>query len=198
MRFTAEHEGGSDALVAGVDEAGRGPLAGPVIAAAVILDAQDIPEGIDDSKRLSAARREQLAEQIRLRARAWAIGRAEVEEIDELNILQASLLAMRRAVEGLRPFPQQALIDGNRCPPLACACRAVVRGDQKVRSIAAASILAKVCRDHEMCRLDKQYPEYGFARHKGYPVPAHLRALEQHGASQAHRRSFAPVKRVLP
>ncbi|HIP53391.1 MAG TPA: ribonuclease HII [Chromatiales bacterium] len=184
-------------LTAGVDEVGRGPLAGPVVAAAVILDPGRPIDGLADSKKLTEKRREVLAGLIRERAVAWALGRAEVEEIDRLNILHASLLAMRRAVEALAVAPDHALIDGNRCPPLACRAEAVVRGDALVPAISAASILAKVSRDREMVLLDERYPGYGLARHKGYPTRAHLEALERLGVSAIHRRSFAPVRRCL-
>jgi len=184
-------------LVAGVDEVGRGPLAGPVVAAAVILDPARFIVGLADSKKLSEARREALAPIIREQALAWALGRAEVEEIDAINILQASLLAMRRAVLALSVAPEFALIDGNRCPDLPCPAEAVVKGDSRVAAISAASIIAKVARDHEMVALDAQYPGYGLAGHKGYPSPAHLAALQQLGVTPIHRRSFAPVRRLL-
>lgn len=184
-------------LVAGVDEVGRGPLAGPVVAAAVILDPARPIEGLADSKKLSEARRDALAPIIRERALAWALGRAEVEEIDRINILQASLLAMRRAVLGLSTAPEFALIDGNRCPELPCLSEAVVKGDSRVAVISAASIIAKVARDREMVELDAQYPGYGLAGHKGYPSPAHLAALERLGVTPIHRRSFGPVRRLL-
>jgi len=184
-------------LVAGVDEVGRGPLAGPVVAAAVILDPARPIVGLADSKKLSEARREALAPIIREQALAWALGRAEVEEIDAINILQASLLAMRRAVLALSVAPEFALIDGNRCPELPCPSEAVVKGDSRVAAISAASIIAKVARDHEMVALDAQYPGYGLAGHKGYPSPAHLAALQQLGVTSIHRRSFAPVRRLL-
>ena len=182
--------------VAGVDEAGRGPLAGPVVAAAVILDPARSIAGLQDSKRLSAARREILYDQICDRALAWATGSASVAEIDSLNILQATLLAMQRAVAGLEPAAEHALVDGNRCPDLACPATAIVRGDSLVAAISAASILAKVTRDREMLALDETYPGYGFASHKGYPSKAHLDALERLGVLPVHRRTFAPVRRV--
>jgi ribonuclease HII len=185
------------AAVAGVDEVGRGPLAGPVVAAAVILDPSQPIDGLADSKKLSEKRRSQLAEQIRARALAWSLGRAEVEEIDRINILQASLLAMQRAVAALAQSPELVLVDGNRCPSLACPAQAVVRGDALVPAISAASIVAKVSRDLEMVGLDALYPGYGLARHKGYPSRMHLEALARLGASPVHRRSYAPVKRVL-
>ena len=184
-------------LVAGVDEAGRGPLAGPVIAAAVILDPAQPIAGLDDSKKLTAARREVLDGEIREKALTWALGRAEVEEIDHINILQASLLAMRRAVLALDPAPEHALIDGNRCPELPCPAEPVIGGDAKIAAIGAASILAKVARDREMIELDARYPGYGLARHKGYPSKVHLQALERLGPTPIHRRSFAPVRRLL-
>lgn len=183
--------------VAGVDEVGRGPLAGDVVAAAVILDpAQPIP-GLRDSKKLSAARREELAGLIRGRALAWAVARASVAEIDELNILQASLLAMHRAVQALQLQPRYVLVDGNRLPRWPYASEPVVGGDDLVPAIAAASILAKVQRDSELVALDLRYPGYGFAAHKGYPTPAHLQALQALGITPIHRRSFAPVKSLL-
>ena len=184
-------------LVAGVDEVGRGPLAGPVVAAAVILDPARPIVGLADSKKLSEARREALAPIIREQALAWALGRAEVEEIDAINILQASLLAMRRAVLALSVAPEFALIDGNRCPELPCPAEAVVKGDSRVAAISAASIIAKVARDHEMVALDAIYPGYGLAGHKGYPSPAHLAALNKLGVTTIHRRSFAPVRKLL-
>ena len=184
-------------LIAGVDEAGRGPLAGPVVAAAVILDPARPIAGLADSKQLSAARRERLAVEIRARALAWALGRAEVAEIDRLNILQASLLAMQRAVAALHIAPEKVLVDGNRCPPLACPCQAIVKGDATVPAIGAASILAKVARDAELRELHDRYPQYDFARHKGYPTAAHLDALRRHGPCPEHRRSFAPVAAAL-
>lgn len=186
-----------EALVAGVDEVGRGPLCGAVVTAAVILDPQRPIRGLNDSKKLSEARREQLFEEIREKALAWCIARAEVEEIDRLNILQATLLAMQRAVEGLSVTPRLALIDGNRCPRLAVPCSAVVKGDSQVPAIAAASILAKVSRDREMHELDRQYPGYGLAMHKGYPTAMHLQALRTLGPTPIHRRSFAPVRALL-
>lgn len=183
-------------LVAGVDEVGRGPLAGPVVAAAVILDPARPIDGLADSKKLSEAKREMLVPLIQARALAWALGRAEVEEIDALNILQASLLAMRRAVLALPVAPEFALIDGNRCPDLPCPAEAIVKGDSRVAAIGAASIIAKVARDREMVELDALYPGYGLAGHKGYPSPAHLAALERLGVTPIHRRSFAPVRRL--
>ena len=184
-------------LVAGVDEAGRGPLAGPVTAAAVILDPAHPVAGIADSKQLSPGRREELEPLIKQAAIAWAVASAGVDEIDVLNILQASLLAMKRAVEALAAPPELVLVDGNRCPSLACVAEAVVGGDASVPVIGAASILAKVSRDREMERLDALYPGYGFARHKGYPTREHLVALWEQGPCAIHRRSFGPVRRLL-
>ena len=183
--------------VAGVDEAGRGPLAGPVVAGAVILDPENPIEGLDDSKRLSASRRERLFDEIQEKALAWSVASATVAEIDSINILQATMLAMQRAVNALLPTAEHALIDGNRCPELSCPARAIVRGDSKVAAISAASILAKVTRDREMQLLDIQYPGYGLAQHKGYPSKAHIAALEMLGVTPVHRRSYAPVRKVL-
>ncbi len=184
-------------LVAGVDEVGRGPLAGPVVTAAVILDPAKPIAGLADSKAMSEKKRERLFDEIREKALAWAIGRCEVEEIDELNILQATMLAMQRAVAGLDPQPEHALIDGNRCPTLPCSAEFVIKGDSKVPAISAASILAKVTRDREMVELDAQYPGYGLAGHKGYPTKSHIEALETLGVTPIHRRSFGPVARLL-
>ncbi|MCB1850536.1 MAG: ribonuclease HII [Gammaproteobacteria bacterium] len=184
-------------LTAGVDEAGRGPLAGPVIAAAVILDPQKPVSGIADSKKLKANQREKLSGLIQQRALAWAIGRAEVEEIDRINILQATLLAMSRAVAALPLAAQHLLVDGNHCPQVACSVEAVIGGDASIPVIGAASILAKVARDREMVALDAFYPGYGFAVHKGYPTQAHLQALSRLGICKIHRRSFSPVRRLL-
>ncbi|MFB8829547.1 ribonuclease HII [Azotobacter sp. CWF10] len=186
-----------EALVAGVDEVGRGPLCGAVVTAAVILDPERPILGLNDSKKLSEARREALFKEIREKALAWCIARAEVEEIDRLNILQATMLAMQRAVEGLAVTPRLALIDGNRCPKLTIPCAPVIKGDAQVPAIAAASILAKVARDREMLALDALYPGYGLARHKGYPTAMHLEALVRLGPSPIHRRSFAPVRELL-
>ena len=183
--------------IAGVDEVGRGPLAGPVIAAAVILDGNRRIEGLRDSKELSARKRVVLAEAIRRHALAWSLGRAEPAEIDHLNILQASLLAMQRAVAGLAIQPTSVLVDGNQRPLLDYPVQAVVGGDRLIPAISAASILAKVCRDAEMEEIEAQYPGYGFAQHKGYPTAAHLRALELLGPCPLHRRSFAPVRKLL-
>lgn len=185
-------------LVCGVDEAGRGPLAGPVFAAAVILDPARPIDGLRDSKKLSAARREALAEAIRERALAWSIAQCSETEIDELNILQATMLAMRRAVDGLHVPPGLALIDGNRCPEMPVAARAVVRGDATVPAISAASILAKTARDAVLDDLHARFPQYAFDRHKGYPTALHLERLRLHGVSPVHRRSYAPVRALLP
>jgi ribonuclease HII len=187
----------SVALTAGVDEAGRGPLAGPVVAAAVILDPQRPISGLADSKALSETRREALAVQIRQQALGFCVAQASVEEIDRLNILQATLLAMQRAVQGLQITPALVLVDGNRAPRLGLPVRTEVKGDARFAEISAASILAKVARDDLMRELDRSFPQYGFAVHKGYPTPAHQQALMLHGASPVHRRSFAPVKRAL-
>lgn len=187
-----------DELVAGVDEVGRGPLCGAVVTAAVILDPTRPILGLNDSKKLTAARREKLFDEIREKALSWCIARAEVEEIDQLNILHATMLAMQRAVEGLHVTPKLALIDGNRCPKLQVPSAAVVKGDSQVPAIAAASILAKVSRDREMQALDQQYPGYGIAGHKGYPTAVHLEALRRLGPTPVHRRSFAPVRALLP
>lgn len=186
-----------DELICGVDEAGRGPLAGPVCAAAVILDPQRPIAGLTDSKLLAAGTRERLAAAVRRQARAWSVAWASVEEIDCLNILQATLLAMRRAVQGLAPSPQEAWIDGDRCPVLECRARAFVGGDRLHPPISAASILAKTARDAEMMRLHQRFPLYHLDRHKGYPTPEHLELLARHGVSEIHRRSFGPVKRLL-
>jgi ribonuclease HII len=184
-------------LIAGVDEAGRGPLAGPVVAAAVILDDLAPIKGLKDSKVLTALRRERLFDEIRAKALCCSIAQASVEEIDALNILQATLLAMRRAVEGLRLRPHKVLVDGNRLPVLTVQAEAIVKGDAKVKAISAASILAKVHRDRLCIELHAQHPQYGFDGHKGYPTPAHLAALREHGACAQHRRSFAPVRAWL-
>ena len=185
-------------LTAGVDEAGRGPLAGPVMAAAVILDPARSIAGLADSKQLSERQRDALEEEIKAKAIAWAVACADVEEIDTLNILHASLLAMSRALAALNPAPNLALIDGNRCPlSLPCRAEAIVKGDQTVPAISAASILAKVARDRELLRLDALYPGYGFARHKGYPTKDHVVALARLGITPVHRRSFGPVRKLL-
>ncbi len=184
-------------LMAGVDEAGRGPLMGPVVAAAVILDDLNPIKGLADSKKLTALKREKLYDEIRAKALCFSIALATVEEIDTLNILQATLLAMQRAVEGLRLKPHKVLVDGNRLPVLRMLAEAIVKGDALVPAISAASILAKVQRDRWCAEVDLQYPQYGFARHKGYGTAAHLAALREHGACPQHRRSFAPVAEVL-
>ena len=185
-------------LICGVDEAGRGPLAGPVFAAAVVFrPGRRAPAGIADSKLLSAPRREKLAGVIKERSLGWAVAWASVEEIDALNILQASLLAMKRAVESLGLVPDEVLLDGANCPRLAIPARAVIDGDAKVKVISAASILAKTARDAEMRRLHERFPQYGFDEHKGYPTPRHLRALRRYGVCDAYRRSFAPVRELI-
>lgn len=184
-------------LLAGADEAGRGPLVGNVVAAAVILD-QDRPiEGLADSKKLSAKRREQLAEEIRQKAMAWAVVSVSPVDIDRINILQASMLAMKQAVEQLTTTPDHVFIDGNRCPDLSCPATAIVKGDARVAEISAASILAKVERDEQMQALHAIFPQYGFDRHKGYPTKAHMAALAEHGPCPEHRRSYAPVRKYL-
>ncbi|ALB61732.1 Ribonuclease HII [Cronobacter condimenti 1330] len=184
-------------LVAGVDEVGRGPLVGAVVTAAVILDPLNPIIGLADSKKLSEKRRLALFAEIKEKAIAWSLGRAEPHEIDELNILHATMLAMQRAVAGLAVTPEYVLVDGNRCPALPVPSMAVVKGDSRVAEISAASILAKVTRDAEMAELDLTFPQYGFAQHKGYPTAFHLERLAEHGATAHHRRSFAPVKRAL-
>ncbi len=186
-----------EGLVCGIDEAGRGPLAGPVVAAAVILDPSRPIDGLNDSKKLSEKKRAALAIEIREKALAWCVAEASVEEIDTLNILHATMLAMTRAVAGLQVSPERAMVDGNRCPKLAIPAEAVVKGDGKIASIAAASILAKTVRDTGMLELHLTYPQYGFDRHMGYPTAAHFAALEAHGASPVHRKSFGPVARQL-
>jgi ribonuclease HII len=184
-------------IVCGVDEAGRGPLAGPVYAAAVILDPTHGIRGLDDSKRLAPEVRLVLAEKIKLRARAWAVASASVDEIDRFNILGATLLAMKRAVEGLAVLPHRVMVDGQHCPPIQIEARAVIDGDAKIKAISAASILAKTERDAEMCRWHERFPQYGFDRHKGYATPEHIEALRQHGPCELYRRSFAPVRALL-
>jgi len=184
-------------LVAGVDEVGRGPLAGPVVTAAVILDPAKPILGLNDSKKLTEKQREQLEPLIKEHALAWAIGRAEPEEIDRINILQATLVAMTRAVEGLAIQPQHALVDGNQAPKLLCPVTTIIKGDQSEPAIAAASILAKVARDREMVAMEDIYPGYGLAKHKGYPTKQHLQALESLGVTPIHRRSFRPVQLML-
>ena len=187
--------------VCGVDEAGRGPLVGAVVAGAVVLDPNNPIEGLKDSKKLTAARREYLYEEIMAKAKAWGVGEASPLEIDQINILQATMLAMRRAIEDLTTrlgaWPDKALIDGNRCPELPIAAEAIVKGDAKEPAISAASIVAKVTRDRQMMSLHERHPEYGFAQHMGYPTEAHFAALKQYGACDQHRKSFSPVRRVI-
>ena len=192
-------------LICGVDEAGRGPLAGAVYASAVILDAAHPISGLTDSKKITEKRRDTLAIEIKQQALAWAIATSSVEEIDEINILQASLLAMKRAVEAMQKEFAEVLngqaihvqVDGNKRPNISLSCEAIVKGDSKVQAISAASILAKTARDANLYELDKQYPMYGFAQHKGYPTKAHMALLQEHGVSPVHRRSYAPVKKLL-
>jgi ribonuclease HII len=188
-------------LICGVDEAGRGPLAGSVYAAAVILDANNPIEGLMDSKKLSEKKRDFLSAEIKQKALAWAIASCTAQEIDDINILQASLLAMKRAIEAMQAqfgvIPDLVQVDGNKCPKISLPCEAIVQGDSKVQAISAASILAKVARDGELYELDKIYPQYGFAKHKGYPTAAHLLALQAHGICPQHRLSYAPVKALL-
>lgn len=187
--------------VCGVDEAGRGPLVGSVVAGAVVLDPLNPIEGLRDSKKLTAARREFLYEQILNKAKAWGVGEASAQEIDQINILQATMLAMRRAIEDLTiklgSWPDKALIDGNRCPELPIPAQAIVKGDAKEPAISAASIIAKVTRDKQMMQLHQHHPQYGFAQHMGYPTEAHFAALQEFGACEQHRRSFSPVRKVL-
>ena len=187
--------------ICGVDEAGRGPLVGAVVAGAVVLDPQNPIEGLKDSKKLIPAKREFLYEQIMSKAKAWGVGEASPAEIDEINILQATMLAMRRAIEDLTirlgAWPDKALIDGNRCPELPIDAEAIIKGDAKEPAISAASIVAKVTRDRQMMSLHEQHPQYGFAQHMGYPTEAHFAALKQFGACDQHRRSFSPVRKVL-
>ena len=188
-------------LICGVDEAGRGPLAGSVYAAAVILDVNNPIEGLADSKKLSEKKRDFLSGEIKQKALAWGIASCTCQEIDEINILQASLLAMKRAVEAMQAqfniTPDLVQVDGNKCPKISLPCEAIVKGDSKVQAISAASILAKVARDAELYELDKQYPQYGFAQHKGYPAPKHLLALQAYGICPQHRLSYAPVKALI-
>ena len=184
-------------VLAGVDEVGRGPLCGPVVTAAVILDPNRPIDGLNDSKKLSEKKREALFDVIKANALAWSIGRAEVHEIDALNILHATMLAMRRAVLGLAVEPECVLVDGNRCPDLPYRTESVIKGDSKVAAIAAASVLAKVTRDREMVALDNEFPGYGIAGHKGYPTKVHMAALRELGPTPAHRRSFKPVRELL-
>jgi len=184
-------------LICGVDEAGRGPLAGAVFAAAVILNPNHPIAGLADSKKLTEKKRDALATEIKTHALSWAIASCSAEEIDAINILQASLLAMQRAIEKLEIKPDLVQVDGNKCPKIDLPCEAIVKGDSKVQAISAASILAKTARDAELYALDKQYPMYGFAQHKGYPTAAHMALLQQHGVSPVHRRSYAPVRNLL-
>ena len=184
-------------LIAGVDEAGRGPLIGSVVAAAVILDPNQPIEGLNDSKKLTAKKREKLFEEIQQKALAWSIAEASHEEIDEINILQATMLAMQRAVARLKVQADLVRIDGNRCPDLSLPCEAVIGGDALHQEISAASILAKVARDRQMQELDAQYPAYGFAKHNGYPTKAHMEAIEVHGVLAQHRRSYKPIRQIL-
>ncbi len=188
---------GSYALCAGVDEVGRGPLVGDVVAAAVILDPNQPIEGLMDSKKLSEKRREALSVEIKERSLCWSIAVATPQEIDELNILHATMLAMKRAVLGLSQAPEHVYVDGNRCPEIPYSVEAVVKGDSKVAEISAASIIAKVHRDHQMLELDSKFPQYQFAKHKGYPTPAHLQLIKEHGVLPEYRRSFAPVRRLI-
>ncbi len=184
-------------LIAGVDEAGRGPLIGSVVAAAVILDPSQPIEALNDSKKLTAKKREQLFEEIQQKALAWSIAEASHEEIDEINILQATMLAMQRAVAGLKVQADLVRVDGNRCPVLSLPCEAVIGGDALHQEISAASILAKVARDRQMQELDAEYPAYGFAKHNGYPTKAHMEAIEVHGVLAQHRRSYKPIRLIL-
>jgi len=183
--------------IAGVDEAGRGPLAGSVVAAAVILPEEHTIEGLTDSKKLSAKQRAKLEIQIKEQALSWAVGEADVAEIDTLNILWASMLAMKRAVENLDTIPQKVLVDGNRCPDISMESEAIIKGDLKVKVISAASIIAKETRDRQMIELDLEFPEYGFAQHKGYPTKQHIEALQLHGVTDVHRKSYRPVRNCL-
>ena len=197
MMQPQEFNFGEHALCAGVDEVGRGPLVGDVVAAAVILDPNQPIEGLMDSKKLSEKRRESLSIEIKERALCWSIAVATPQEIDELNILHATMLAMKRAVLGLSQVPDHVYVDGNRCPEIPYSVEAVVKGDSKVAEISAASIIAKVHRDHQMLELDAQFPQYQFAKHKGYPTPAHLQLIKEYGVLPEYRRSFAPVRRLL-
>ncbi|WOH38766.1 ribonuclease HII [Thalassotalea fonticola] len=184
-------------FIAGVDEVGRGPLVGAVVTAAVILDPNNPIAGLTDSKKLSDKKRQALAIEIKEKALAWCLGRSEPEEIDQINILQATMVAMQRAVSGLKVSADYVLVDGNRCPDFGLPCQAVVKGDLKVAEISAASIIAKVARDDEMLALDKQYPEYGFASHKGYPTKAHFEKITEHGVLSCYRKSFKPVAKII-
>lgn len=197
MKADREETIGQDRLVAGVDEVGRGPLFGPVVAAAVILDPSNPIDGLTDSKVLSEKQRDKFEIIIKEKALAWSLGRAEVEEIDSINILQASLLAMQRALEALSVTPDHVLVDGNRLPVIQCSGEAIVKGDLTVPVISAASIIAKVARDREMISMDETYPGYGLAKHKGYPTKAHMKALTELGVTVHHRRSFAPVRKLI-
>lgn len=197
MSFDIDLELSQDVIVCGVDEAGRGPLFGDVVAAAVILDPLKPIAGLGDSKKISEKNRDHLYQEILLNAKSVGVGRASVEEIDELNILHATMLAMKRAVQKLTITPTLALIDGNRCPDLACKSQAIVKGDATEITIGAASIIAKVTRDREMLGWHDRYPHYGLDKHKGYPTKAHIQALEKHGISPQHRRSFGPVRRLI-
>ena len=197
MPETHKKIGKTGSKTAGVDEVGRGPLAGPVIAAAVILNPDNPISGLMDSKKLNTENRKTLADEITRKSLSWAIGRADIDEIDKFNILQASLLAMKRAVTSLKIKPDHILIDGLHCPDIEYSMEAIIKGDSKIPAISAASIIAKVYRDHEMIKLDDSYPGYGFAKHKGYPTRQHLLALERLGICPIHRRSYAPVKRFL-
>lgn len=197
MPFEPLFESDIGIRLAGVDEAGRGSLAGPVVTAAVILDPYKPVAGLDDSKKLSQKNREYLFEQIKTRALCYCIARADREEIDAINILQATLLAMKRAIEGLSIIPDKVMVDGNFCPQTDLPCEAIVKGDSRIAAISAASILAKVTRDDEMKTLDSLYPGYGFAQHKGYPTKLHIEALEKLGVSPVHRRSYKPVQKIL-
>lgn len=197
MSFDIDLELSQDVIVCGVDEAGRGPLFGDVVAAAVILDPLKPIAGLGDSKKISEKNRDHLYQEILLNAKSVGVGRASVEEIDELNILHATMLAMKRAVQKLTITPTLALIDGNRCPDLACKSQAIVKGDATEITIGAASIIAKVTRDREMLDWHDRYPHYGLDKHKGYPTKAHIQAIEKHGISPQHRRSFGPVRRLI-
>ncbi|MGE3318855.1 MAG: ribonuclease HII [Candidatus Berkiella sp.] len=185
------------AIICGVDEVGRGPLAGPVLAAAVVLDQRKPIQGLRDSKKLSEKKREELSQLIKSQARCWSFGFASVSEIDALNILNASLLAMKRAVQNLALSPSRVLVDGNRCPNLLIPCEAIIGGDDLIAEISAASIIAKVARDKIMQYFDKRYPTFGFSKHKGYPTSNHLDALQKYGVTPLHRKSFAPVRALL-
>ena len=197
MTVDLEYLKSSKVLIAGVDEVGRGPLAGPVVTAAVILDPDKPIMGLNDSKKLTGKKREALALEIKEKALCYMIARAEFSEIDSLNIFHATLLAMQRAVMGLSIKPELVLVDGKFCPEIPYSCEAIIKGDSKVAAISAASIIAKVSRDNEMIKMDELYPGYGFAKHKGYPTKAHIEALEKLGITAIHRRSFKPVQKLL-